>query len=296
MKRELFCGSWVAIVTPFNDGKIDEIALSKLLDMHLEAGTDGLVICGTTGESVTLSLDERRKLMTLVSRRVAKKIPLMLGTGANNTSTTVEFTREAADLGADAVLVVTPYYNKPTQAGLIAHFKAVAASTPLPVFLYNVPGRTGVNLLPQTVLELAKVRNIKAVKDASGNLEQAMDIIRNAPPGFMLFSGEDALNFQLMATGAAGTISVTGNVVPLQMKQFNDACLENNWEKARKLHFDLLDLHRGMFIESNPIPVKTALSLMGLIHAEFRLPLVPAAPATIEKLLPILKRMDLIKA
>ncbi|MBF0408679.1 MAG: 4-hydroxy-tetrahydrodipicolinate synthase [Candidatus Riflebacteria bacterium] len=284
-------GSWVALVTPFKDGKIDENALDGLLDFHLKAGTDGIVICGTTGESVTLTSDEKSLLMKRATAAFRGKVPIMLGTGGNNTSVVTENTRMAADHGADAVLVVTPYYNKPTQAGLIAHFTEVAKSTKLPVILYNVPGRTGVNLLPQTVLELAKISNIAGIKEATGNLEQAMDILRHAPEDFLLYSGEDALNFQLMATGASGTISVTGNVVPGKMKAFNDACLSKDWEKARKIHFELLDLHRAMFLESNPIPVKTALAIMGKIRDEFRLPLVQASSQTREKLAAIIQKL-----
>jgi len=293
MTSPALAGSWVALVTPFLNGSIDEKALCRLLDLHLEARTDGIVIAGTTGESATLSADEKTHLMNLVAKRLDGRIPLMLGTGGNNTATVIEATRRAADLGASSVLVVTPYYNKPPQGGLIEHFRAVAAATPLPVVLYNVPGRTGVNLLPPAVLELAKVANIKAVKEASGNLEQAMDILRAAPAGFALLSGEDALNHPLMAVGAAGTISVTANVDPRRMKAFNDAARAGKWADALRVHFELLDLHRAMFLEANPIPVKTALALRGLIREEFRLPLVPAQPTTREKLAPVLERMGL---
>ena len=285
-------GSWVALVTPFKDGIIDEEALARLLDLHLGARTDGLVICGTTGESATLTAPEKDLLMKLVTRRVKGKIPLMLGTGGNNTAAAVEATRRAADLGADSVLVVTPYYNKPPQSGLLAHFREVAAATPLPVVLYHVPGRTGVNLLPATVLELARVANIKAVKEASGNLEQAMDIITAAPQGFTLLSGEDALNLPLMAIGATGTISVTGNVLPAEMKAFNDAARAGRWDEAKSRHYALLDYHRAMFFEANPIPVKTALALKGLIREEFRLPLVPAQASTRDRLSALFARPE----
>ncbi len=289
--KKILQGSWVALVTPFHRDRIDRAALKKLLEFHLRHKTDGLVIAGTTGESATLTPDEKHELMSECTDYLQGRIPLMLGTGGNCTASAVEATSHAAAYGADAVLVVTPYYNKPTQNGLIAHFTKVATATSLPVVLYNVPGRTGVNLLPASVLALAKVPNISAVKEASGNLEQAMDIIRAAPEDFVLFSGEDALNLPLMAVGARGTISVTANVVPGPMKQFNDAALAGNWDKAREIHFSLLDLHRHMFLETNPIPVKTALALMGLVKEEFRLPLVKGADATREKLAAILKRM-----
>lgn len=287
-------GSWVALVTPFHNGKIDERALFGLLDFHLEARTDGLVICGTTGESATLSADERAALMQMVARRVGGKIRLMFGTGGNATASAVEMTRRAADLGAEAVLVVAPYYNKPTQAGLLAHFQAVAAATTLPVVLYNVPGRTGVNMTAATTLELARVPNIKAVKEASGNLDQIMDILARAPAGFALLSGDDALNFAIMALGGRGTISVTANVAPAKMKAFTDACLAERWSEARAIHFELLDLHRAMFLEANPIPVKTALHLMGRLHDEFRLPLVPMGAGPRAQLAQTLERMGLL--
>ncbi len=287
-------GSWVALVTPFHDGRIDERALHGLLDFHLEARTDGLVICGTTGESATLSADERASLMQTVARRVSGKIGLMFGTGGNATASAIEMTRRARDLGAEAVLVVAPYYNKPTQAGLLAHFQAVAAATTLPVVLYNVPGRTGVNMTAATTLELARTPNIKAVKEASGNLDQIMDILAKAPPGFGLLSGDDALNFPIMALGGRGTISVTANVVPARMKAFNDACLAQDWRLARSLHFEMLDLHRALFLEANPIPVKTALHLMGHLRDEFRLPLVPMGAGPRAQLAQTLERMGLI--
>ncbi|OIP21640.1 4-hydroxy-tetrahydrodipicolinate synthase [bacterium CG2_30_54_10] len=288
-------GSWAALVTPFSGGKVDQEALLRLVDLHLSAKTDGLVICGTTGESPTLAVDERSALMETVAGRLGGKINLMLGTGGNNTASSIELTRRAKDLGARAVLVVVPYYNKPTPAGLLAHFKAVAASTSLPVILYNVPGRTGVNMNAATTLELAKVSNIKGIKEASGNLDQVMGILQKAPDGFSVFSGEDSLNFPIMALGGRGTISVTANVVPDRMKAFNDACLAKQWEKAREIHFSILQLHREMFLEANPIPVKSALNLMGLIHDELRLPLVPALPATRAQLAKTLERMGIIK-
>ncbi|NCB45522.1 4-hydroxy-tetrahydrodipicolinate synthase, partial [bacterium] len=208
MQNKSIRGSLVALITPFTkDGSIDYKAYEALLKLHTESKTDGLVICGTTGEAATLTLDEKKSLLKTAKDFTKGKIPIIFGTGGNDTKSVVSLTKDAASYGADAVLVVTPYYNKPPQAGLIAHYKAVAASTKLPVILYNVPGRTGCNMLPETVLELAKTKNIVAVKEASGNLEQAMKIISKAPKGFGLFSGEDALNLPIMACGAIGTIS-----------------------------------------------------------------------------------------
>jgi len=274
MKLKIKNGSWVALVTPFTSaGEIDFPAVGRLIDMHLKAQTDGILICGTTGESATMSFEEKKSLMQFAKDRIAGKVPIMFGTGGNDTKASVELTAKAASLGADCVLVVTPYYNKPPQEGLKQHFKAVAAATKLPVVLYNVPGRTGCNMLPETVLHLAEIDNVVAVKEASGNLDQSMEIIRRAPDGFALFSGEDALNLPIMACGAAGTISVTANVAPAMMKKFNDAALAGDWQRAREIHYRLLDMHRGLFVEANPLPAKANLALAGLIQEHARLPL-----------------------
>ncbi len=281
MKTDFLKGSWVALVTPFKENlEIDFAAVEKLVDLHLRAGTDGLVICGTTGEAATLSFAEKTELMKQVRRFSRGKVPLMFGSGNNDTSSAADLTAKAQDLGADAVLVVTPYYNKPPQAGLVAHFNKVAAATALPVVLYNVPGRTGCNMLPETVLTLAEIPNIVAVKEASGNLDQTMEIVRRAPGGFALFSGEDGLNLPIMGCGGVGAISVTANVAPVMMKQFCDAALSGNWSKARELHYRLLDLHRNLFCETNPLPAKAALKRLGLIDDQVRLPLCrPSARA-----------------
>lgn len=276
-------GSWVALVTPFlQDGQIDFAAFARLVDLHLSAKTDGIVICGTTGESATLCFDEKKALMQAVKKQTAGQIAIMFGTGSNDTRATCELTAKAAELGADAVLVVTPYYNKPPQEGLKQHFKAVAAETRLPLVLYNVPGRTGCNMSADTTLELAEVSNIVAVKEASGNLDQAMEIIRRAPTGFALLSGEDALNLPIMACGGGGTISVTANVAPKLMKQFNDAALNGDWITARAIHFKLLDLHHGLFVETNPLPTKAALANRGLMSDFARLPLCQPSAKTRE--------------
>lgn len=281
MKTEILKGSWVALVTPFKENlEIDFAAVEKLVKMHLDAGTDGILICGTTGEAVTLSFAEKAELMKQVRHLTAGKVPLMFGSGANDTQVAVELTGKAQELGADAVLVVTPYYNKPPQSGLIEHFRKVAAATALPVVLYNVPGRTGCNMLPETVLKLSEVANIVGVKEASGILDQTMEIVRRAPAGFALFSGEDALNLPIMCCGGVGAISVTANVAPKLMKQFCDAALAGNLVLARELHYKLLDLHRNLFCETNPLPTKAALKHKGLCDDQVRLPLTrPTARA-----------------
>ncbi|MBQ3644256.1 MAG: 4-hydroxy-tetrahydrodipicolinate synthase [Candidatus Riflebacteria bacterium] len=270
-------GSWVAIITPFNKNlRVDFDAWNHLLDLHLAVGTDGIVVCGTTGEGATLELEEKKELMKLARKRLNGQVSLMFGAGSNDTTQACIMASEAASMGADAILSVTPYYNKPPQSGLITHFKSIAEVTELPVVLYNVPGRTGCNLQPETVAELATVKNICGVKEASGNLEQVQQIISLVPEDFSVFSGEDALNLPIMACGAVGTISVTANVAPDLMKHFNDACLKGDWEKAKKIHYKLLPLHKAMFAETNPLPAKAALSEMGLIQENSRPPLCNA--------------------
>lgn len=270
-------GSWVAIITPFNKNlRIDFDAWNRLLDLHLAAGTDGIVVCGTTGEGATLELEEKRELMKIARKKTDGLINLMFGAGSNDTTQACIQASEAASMGADAILSVTPYYNKPPQNGLITHFKSIAEVTDLPVVLYNVPSRTGCNLLPETVAELAQVKNICGIKEASGNLEQVQQIISLVPEDFAVFSGEDALNLPIMICGAAGTISVTANVAPDLMKHFNDACKRNDWEKARSIHYKLLPLHKAMFAETNPLPAKAALSEIGLISEYTRPPLCNA--------------------
>lgn len=283
MRTDFLRGSWVALVTPFTeDGKIDYKAYEKLIAMQVAARTDGLLICGTTGEAVTLSFDEKKSLMQAAKELTAGKVPLMFGSGGNDTRAVADLTSKAASLGADAVLVVTPYYNKPPQDGLKIHYRAVSESTDLPVILYNVPGRTGCNMLPDTVLSLSEIPNIVAVKEASGNLEQVMEIIRRAPENFALFSGDDALNLPIMACGGVGTISVTANVAPFMMKKFNDAALSQDWQQARAIHYHLLELHRGLFVESNPLPAKAALANAGLMEDFTRPPLCRPSQKTHE--------------
>lgn len=274
MSIDFLRGSWTAIITPFkSDLSVDFDAWERLLDMHLTAGTDGLAICATTGEGATLTFDEKLELMNLAHKMLCGRIKIMFGAGSNNTADACVLASEAASMGADAVLSVTPYYNKPPQKGLIEHFKQVASATELPVVLYNVPGRTGCNMLPETVAELAQVKNIKGLKEASGNVDQLQKIISMVPDDFYVLSGEDALNLPLMVCGAVGTISVTSNVAPKLMKQFNDAALKGDWTKARNIHYQLLPIHRGMFVETNPLPAKAALQEMGVIEDYVRLPL-----------------------
>src|SRR5256885_4414379 len=276
-------GCATALVTPFKEGgEIDEDRLRAFLEYQIEGGIQLLVPCGTTGESVTMTEEEDQRVIRLAVEAARGRARVIAGTGSNSTASTVEYSRRARELGADAVLVVAPYYNKPTQAGLDAHFRAVAEAVPdIPVVLYNVPGRTSTNIAAQTVLRLAReVENIAAVKEASGNLSQIMEILRGRPEGFRVLSGDDAITLPMIALGADGLVSVASNEAPTLMSEMVNAALDGNWELARDRHYRLLPLMEVNFIETSPGPVKAALALMGLIEENFRLPLVPVTEET----------------
>ncbi len=290
----MFQGSIVALVTPFKDGKLDEVALRKLVDFHVKSGTAAIVPCGTTGESATLSHDEHNRVVALVVEHAAKRIKVIAGAGSNATDEAIKLTRHAKKVGADATLHITPYYNKPTQEGLYQHFATIAKSTDIPVILYNVPGRTSVNMLPETVIRLSQIDNIVGIKEASGNLIQACDILYGVDKNFALFSGEDALTYPLYCLGAKGVISVTANIVPQKMSEQYAAFQAGDFAKARAIHEELFDLHQVMFIETNPIPVKAALVILGFIEEEYRLPLVKITPAAREKLKAVMLKMKLV--
>ncbi|MGH7890930.1 MAG: 4-hydroxy-tetrahydrodipicolinate synthase, partial [Thermodesulfobacteriota bacterium] len=267
-------GSLVAIVTPFKNGKIDEDALKKLIEFQIENGTHGIVPCGTTGESPTLSHEEHEYVIELTVKAVGKRVPVVAGTGSNSTKEAIRLTRFAEQIGVDAALLVVPYYNKPTQEGLYLHFKQIASQVRIPLILYNIPGRSGVNLNPETVLRLAKdCKNIIGVKEASGSLIQASKILYLCGRDFLLYSGEDALNFPLLAIGARGFITVTANVAPRDVADLYEFYIKGEIDKARDLHYRLLPLNDALFIETNPIPVKAALSMMDKIAYEYRYPL-----------------------
>lgn len=272
-------GLWTALVTPFNpDGSIDERGMLELIDLQTSSGVDGIVLFGTTGESPTLAEEEKIRLFKRARERVPHSILLAMGTGSYSTEKTIQECIKAKDLGADAALVVTPYYNKPMQEGLYAHYAKIAESTPLPLVLYNVPGRTGVNLTPQTVLKLAKFPAIRAIKEASGNLVQMMELLETIPavrPDFAILSGDDNMTLPLMSLGGHGVVSVVSNLVPEEVSLLVNACLNNDWSKARELHFQLLPLFRAAFIETNPIPIKTLMNFAGLPAGPCRLPLTP---------------------
>ncbi len=270
-------GSMVAIVTPFNKGKVDESALRELINFQIENGTDAIVPCGTTGESATLSYEEHERVVKTTIEAVDGRIPVIAGTGSNSTSETVMLTKEAEKAGADAALLITPYYNKPTQEGLYQHYKMVAEAVDLPLILYNVPGRTSLNMLPETVARLSEMTNIVGIKEATGSLKQASDVIALCPDDFIVLSGDDFITLPMLSLGGSGGISVTANIAPFDMASMIDAFEEGNLIEARKLHFKMMPLNNAMFIETNPIPVKTALALMGKIKEEMRLPLTSMA-------------------
>ncbi len=280
----MFRGSIVAIVTPFKDGKVDEGAFRDLIEFQIGMGTDGIVPCGTTGESATLSYEEHERVVEVAIEAVDKRVPVIAGTGSNSTAETIMLTKHAERAGADGALLITPYYNKPTQEGLYQHYRAVSEEVDLPLILYNVPGRTGVNLLPETVARLAELKNIVGIKEATGDMNQVSRIIEMCPEGFTVLSGDDFTTFPLMCLGGKGVISVTANIAPKDMASLVDALEAGDMDEARRLHYRLLPLHRAMFIETNPIPVKTALAMMGRIEEELRLPLVPMAPSNRERL------------
>lgn len=290
----MFQGSIVAIITPFKNGKIDEKAFGDLIEFHIAAGTDGIVPCGTTGESATLSYDEHNRLVRLTVEAAGGRVPVIAGTGSNSTEEAIYLTRYAKECGADGALLITPYYNKPTQEGLYRHFKEIAEEVDIPLIPYNVPGRTGVNMLPATIDRLAEIENIVAIKEASGSMTQICEIYRLCGDRIAILSGEDAINFPILAAGGKGMISVTANIVPGKMGEMWDAFDRGEINRSREIHYELFDLHQTLFIETNPIPVKTALAMMGRCTEEMRLPLCPMSEGNKERLRQVLERYGLV--
>lgn len=296
MKKIDLRGAITAIVTPFKgDGSLDTEALKRMVKFQLEGGIHGIVVCGSTGEAATQNDSEYARTVKTVVEEVGGRVPVIAGAGSNNTQRAIELSKIAQDQGVDALLHVTPFYNKPTPNGLVAHFKAIAAAVELPIVLYNVPGRTGSNVLPSTVVRVAKeVPSVVGVKEASGSINQMGELLKLAPKEFIFLSGDDSLTLPSMILGGRGCISVVSNEVPKDFASLCQAALDGNWEEARRLHFKLLPLMDINFIESNPIPVKTALSMMGLIEESFRLPLVPLEDKNRPALEKVLKELELI--
>jgi 4-hydroxy-tetrahydrodipicolinate synthase len=292
----IFTGSFVALVTPFRNGKVDEATLRELVEMHAASGTDGLVPCGTTGESPTLSHDEHKRVVEVVVEAARKRMKILAGTGSNSTSEAIELTRHAEKAGADGALVVNPYYNKPTQEGLYRHFRAVAESVALPIVVYNIQSRTAVNIETATMSRLVKdVKNVRGVKEASGSLDQMSQVIAACGPGFSVLSGDDNLTLPLMAVGGHGVISVIANILPRETADMVHAALENDIKRARELHYRLFPMARAAFLETNPIPIKEAMAMAGMLEPEFRLPMCRMSEANREVLRGIIRQYGLVK-
>ena len=290
----MFQGSIVALITPFKNGKVDEEAYRALIEEQIEGGTSAIVPCGTTGESATLSIEEHNRVIDIAINAVNKRVPVVAGTGGNSTREAIELTAHAKKAGADATLQVTPYYNKPSQEGLYRHFKAIADAVALPQVLYNVPGRTGINMLPETVARLAELPEVAAIKEASGNLAQMTDILSLAGDKIILLSGDDNLLLPVLSIGGKGVISVVANIVPKDTADVVKTWVTGNIELAKEKYYKLYPLCQAMFYETNPVPVKTSLALMGKIGDELRLPLAPMSEANLEKLKRALRDYRLI--
>lgn len=290
-----FHGALTAIVTPFIDGKVDEQGFVDLIEFQITNGIHGIVPCGTTGESATLGFDEHKRVIELAVKTVAGRVPVVAGTGANNTLEAIEFTESAKESGADAVLSVAPYYNKPNQEGIYQHFKAVAEAVDIPMFLYNVPGRTVVNIAPETVARLAKLDTIIGIKEACGSLEQISDVIRMCPKDFILLSGDDFTSMPTVFVGGKGVISVVSNIHPQGMAQLMEAALAGDVLRAQELHYRLFPLMKCMFACPSPAPAKQGLQLMGRIRdASPRLPITPVDEATMAKLKAAMAQLEMI--
>ncbi|HXU72466.1 MAG TPA: 4-hydroxy-tetrahydrodipicolinate synthase [Polyangia bacterium] len=291
----MFSGAMTALVTPMRDGQIDEAALEALVEWQIGEGIDALVPCGTTGESATLTHEEHGKVIRRVVKAARKRVPVIAGAGSNSTAEAVALSKDAKEAGADALLQITPYYNRPTQEGLYLHFRAIAEAVPLPLVLYNVPARTGCDLLPETIARLAELPSVVAVKEAHGTVQRTQQIIARTGDRLAILSGEDAINYPLYAVGARGCISVVSNVAPRLVAEGWDAHAAGDSARARKLHYDALPLAEALFSEASPIPAKTALGLMGKMSPELRLPHHPMSEAPKQKLRAVMQQLGLVK-
>ena len=290
----MFEGVLTALVTPFRGGAIDETALRVLVDRQIDAGVDGLVPCGSTGESATLSHAEHRRVVEIVVLATRGRVPVVAGTGSNSTREAIELTQHAKEAGADGALLISPYYNKPTQEGIFLHYAEIARATSFPLLVYNVPGRTASNILPATLARLADIPQIVGVKEACGNVDQLAEVIARCPEDFSVLSGDDAMTLPLLALGGRGVVATTANVAPSGMVQMLRAFRAGEVAEARRIHYRLLPLFQVLFCETNPIPVKAALALMGVIAPEIRLPLTPLGEANRERLQVVLKELGLL--
>jgi 4-hydroxy-tetrahydrodipicolinate synthase len=295
--RQAFTGCGTALVTPFRrDGSLDEAGVSSLAKRQIDAGIHFLVPCGTTGESPTLTEDEHVRIVELVVEQAKGRVPVLAGAGGYNTQEVIHAAKRMRRAGADGILSVTPYYNKPTPDGLVAHYRAIAEAIELPIILYNVPGRTGCNIDPATLVRLASIPNIAGVKEASGNMTQICEICASLPDTFIVLSGDDALTLPLMAVGGRGIVSVASNEIPGEMSRLAELAANGDFATARQLHQRLMPLLQVNFIESNPIPVKSAMAMLGLLEETYRLPMVPPRPASRERIATVLRSLGLAVA
>jgi len=293
---QTFQGSFVAMVTPFRNGEVDEAKLRELVEFHIAHGTDGLIPCGTTGESPGLTHDEHRRIVEVVIEAARGRIRVVAGTGSNSTAEAIELTKHAERAGAAGALVVNPYYNKPTQEGLYRHFRAVAESVAIPILVYNIQSRTAVNVETDTLARLVRdVASVAGVKEASGSLDQMSQVIAACGPDFSVLSGDDNITLPLLAIGGSGVVSVIANIVPRETADLVHAALDGDWKRARDLHYRLFPLARAAFLETNPIPIKEAMAMAGMLEPEFRLPMCRMSDANREKLRAILKPYALVK-
>lgn len=291
----MFSGSMTAIVTPFRDGRIDAEALERLIEFQVRNGTSAIVPCGSTGESATLTHAEHAEVVRLAAQFVRGRVPIIAGTGSNSTSEAIALTRAAKEVGASAALLISPYYNKPTQEGIYQHYRAVAENTGFPLIVYNIPGRTASKIDATTIARLAELDNIVGVKDATGSLDEVQEVIRLCGDRIDVYSGDDSLTLPILAVGGAGVISVVANVMPEESAEMVAACRRGEWESGRRLHYRLLPLIRALFLETNPIPVKAAVAMMGYCRDELRLPLLPMSDAPRAKLRAVMEQFGLLK-
>jgi 4-hydroxy-tetrahydrodipicolinate synthase len=295
MTKKLFQGTGTAMVTPFkSDGSIDEKALRRFVDFQISEGIDMLVPCGTTGEAATMDSDETDRVIQIVVDQASGRTPVVAGAGSNSTAKAIENTKRARKAGADAVLSVGPYYNKPTQEGYYEHFKAISEAEDIPIIVYNIPGRTGSNIEARTLLRIAGLQNVRGVKESSGNIQQIMEIVRNCPPDFNVLAGDDFIALPVIAIGGVGVVSVVSNEMPGLMRTMVHTARQGDFPKARELHYKLLPLMNANFIESSPIPVKAALAMMGMMNEKCRLPMVPMSAANREAFRKIIEEMGLL--
>ena len=291
----MFSGSLVPIITPFKNDKVDRDSLERVIEHVLAGGSHGVIPCGTTGESATLTHEEHEDLIRWTIELVRKRVPVIAGTGSNSTAEAIHLTKGAERAGADGALLISPYYNKPTQEGIFQHYKTIAEATRLPLIVYNIPGRTGSKIEPATLARLAKVPGLMGVKEATGSLDTTIDIIDQTGEDFAVYSGEDLLNFPILAAGGKGLISAVANVAPKPLADMAHAAREQRWEDARRIHYQLIALVKVLFVETNPIPVKTACSLMGLCSAEMRLPLTAMSESNLARLKQVLAEYRLLR-